>query len=313
MIDPTKKAGYEIKEMKKIFLTVASLSLFIGCASISSEKGAEKEYKIQSTKKLNEHFDNFIKAYNSQKPGLDDFFSESFVLETVRPVTHHREIDFLSELNANGLRKSLFGKVVKVIDTTMMKPWVLSLIEINIGGKKIKDFVVIHINDQGKIEKIVSFWSKGHFEVSYKTKIQADNRQRIKRAQEAILRGYNKGDLKSAFSVIPDFIVFEKMNPFGVRDISMPGHARKDYLKSRLSKKELLSDKIIKQFILSPYSIYHVIIKDKEKILTERIVFRSFSRGKLVFTINFVGDEEHRLHKIDNFYKENPLYRYKRF
>ncbi len=72
---------------------------------------------------------------------------------------------------------------------------------------------------------------------------------------------------------------------------------------------------IKKMFIIPPYSIHHVEISDSKtkKVLTERIVFRKYENGKIGFTINFVGAEEHRIHLLESFYKENPLFSYQFF
>lgn len=296
-------------------LKISILSLLItiplGCSSLKSKiSNNEKTYTIQKTEKLGNHFNKFIATYNTADINMGKFFSKDFVLESIRPVSHHREIDHVSEVKRRGLRKSLFGRNVRVIDMAMLKPWVLAHIEINIKGKVVEDLALIHINSKGIVQKIVHFWSKDHFETAYKTKIKTDSKKDVASSLEAIDRGYNRKDLRAAYSVLPDYIVFEKMNPYGVRNLSMPGQQRKDYLKEKLNTDELWDSKIRKLFIVPPYSIHHVIMEQNNVTLTERIVFRMYRNRKLVFTINFVGDEEHRIHLIENFYEENPVYKY---
>ncbi len=72
--------------------------LLVGCAHLEKSGEGDTTYVIQSTDQLDRDFAAFIKQYNKTDVPLDDFLTENFLLETVRPTTQHRELDHRSEV-----------------------------------------------------------------------------------------------------------------------------------------------------------------------------------------------------------------------
>lgn len=297
------------EKVKKLVCSICLSFLISACATVQSTDH-KQIYSIQSTEKLEKDFNDFLSSYNEGGDSFEKYIAPKFVLETLRPNSDHLQVQNLFQVKKSGLRSTLFGEKVKIIEHVMVKPWIAFSFVTKINGVKVTDLAVLHFDSRGILQKAVVIWSPQHYQAAFKKKIKVDSLGLVKQGVGDIEQGYKTKDLKIAYRPIPEFVVFLKMNPFGERDLSFTGEYRKKFLRDLVQKGELWDPLVKKKILLPPYSVNHTVMSREGKVLTERIVFRKFEDGKLVFSINFIGDEEFRIDKEEGFFKENPTFRY---